>query len=226
MTAQFVTSRAAQGGDVPTVVHGVNTADRGASIISCASCTTNCITPVVEIIGRRIGIKKATMTSIHAYTSSQSIVDSGKKDFRRGRAGSRQPRSCFHRSGRRDDPRATGIQREIRRRGGPRAGAGRDPSPTSSSCHGPRDQRWMRSIAVFREEAASERYREVVGGYRRADRVFRHQSSRPTPRSSTCSLTQVVDQRSRQGHELVRQRMGLCRAAGARGKGRRPHGLR
>jgi glyceraldehyde 3-phosphate dehydrogenase len=58
-----------------------------AQIVSCASCTTNCITPVVEIMGRRIGIKKATMTTIHAYTANQSIVDSGKKDYRRGRAG-------------------------------------------------------------------------------------------------------------------------------------------
>jgi glyceraldehyde 3-phosphate dehydrogenase len=56
-------------------------------MISCASCTTNCITPVVEIMGRRIGIKKAVMTTIHAYTSSQAIVDGPNKKFRRGRAG-------------------------------------------------------------------------------------------------------------------------------------------
>jgi glyceraldehyde 3-phosphate dehydrogenase len=74
--------------DVPTVVHAVNRSrEEPAQIVSCASCTTNCITPVVEVIGRRIGIKKATMTTIHAYTANQSIVDSGKKDYRRGRAG-------------------------------------------------------------------------------------------------------------------------------------------
>ena len=56
-------------------------------MISCASCTTNCITPVVEIMGRRIGVKKAVMTTIHAYTSSQAIVDGPNKKFRRGRAG-------------------------------------------------------------------------------------------------------------------------------------------
>jgi glyceraldehyde 3-phosphate dehydrogenase len=73
--------------DVPTVVHAVNESRQPpAQIISCASCTTNCITPVVEVMGRRIGINKAIMTTIHAYTSNQSIVDSGKKDFRRGRA--------------------------------------------------------------------------------------------------------------------------------------------
>jgi len=74
--------------DVPTIVHGVND-PKGDSpiIISCASCTTNCITPVVEVMGRRIGIQKAIMTTIHAYTSSQGIVDSPSKKFRRGRAG-------------------------------------------------------------------------------------------------------------------------------------------
>ncbi|HZE21356.1 MAG TPA: type I glyceraldehyde-3-phosphate dehydrogenase, partial [Desulfobaccales bacterium] len=54
---------------------------------SCASCTTNCITPVVEVMGRRIGIKKALMTTIHAYTSSQAMVDGPSKKWRRGRAG-------------------------------------------------------------------------------------------------------------------------------------------
>ncbi|MFP4060433.1 MAG: type I glyceraldehyde-3-phosphate dehydrogenase, partial [Bacteroidales bacterium] len=53
----------------------------------CASCTTNCITPVVEVMSRRVGIEKAIMTTIHAYTSSQSIVDAPSKKVRRGRAG-------------------------------------------------------------------------------------------------------------------------------------------
>jgi len=74
--------------DVPTIVHGVNIPEeKSPELISCASCTTNCITPVVEVMGRRIGIQKAIMTTIHAYTSSQGIVDSPSKKFRRGRAG-------------------------------------------------------------------------------------------------------------------------------------------
>ena len=73
--------------DVDTVVHGVNRAVGDPTIVSCASCTTNCITPVVEILDRRIGVRKAVMTSIHAYTSSQAIVDAPSKKFRRGRAG-------------------------------------------------------------------------------------------------------------------------------------------
>ena len=71
---------------VETVVHGSNPAAGDASIISCASCTTNCITPIVEVIGRRIGFTKAMMTTIHAYTSSQSIVDGPNRRYRRGRA--------------------------------------------------------------------------------------------------------------------------------------------
>jgi glyceraldehyde 3-phosphate dehydrogenase len=74
--------------DIPTVVHGVNSEDGKTNIFSCASCTTNNISPIVEVLGRRIGIKKAIMTTIHAYTASQAIVDApSKKNFRMGRAG-------------------------------------------------------------------------------------------------------------------------------------------
>ncbi len=72
--------------EVPTVVHGVNSNDEETRVISCASCTTNNITPVVEILGRRIGIKKAMLTTIHGYTSTQSLVDAPKGKVRRGRA--------------------------------------------------------------------------------------------------------------------------------------------
>jgi glyceraldehyde 3-phosphate dehydrogenase len=74
--------------NTPTVVHGVNSEDGKTNIFSCASCTTNNISPVVEVLGRRIGIKKAIMTTVHAYTASQAMVDGpSKKNFRMGRAG-------------------------------------------------------------------------------------------------------------------------------------------
>jgi glyceraldehyde 3-phosphate dehydrogenase len=76
-----------KGADVCCIVHGVTQPGAGDRAISCASCTTNCITPVVEVMGRRIGIKKALMTTIHAYTSSQAMVDGPSKKWRRGRAG-------------------------------------------------------------------------------------------------------------------------------------------
>jgi glyceraldehyde 3-phosphate dehydrogenase len=72
---------------IETVVYGVNDVPEGSDMFSCASCTTNCISPVVEVMGRRIGIKKAILTTIHAYTASQAIVDGpSKKQVREGRA--------------------------------------------------------------------------------------------------------------------------------------------
>lgn len=83
-----ILSAPSKGDEVPTIVHGVSRlAHQEPQIISCASCTTNCITPVIEILGRRLGIRKATMTTVHAYTASQSLVDTPNKHPRRGRAG-------------------------------------------------------------------------------------------------------------------------------------------
>ena len=73
--------------DTPTIIHGVNTPDGKTSVFSCASCTTNNIGPIIEIIDRRIGIKKAILNTVHAYTASQSLVDApSKKKIRMGRA--------------------------------------------------------------------------------------------------------------------------------------------
>ena len=71
------------------VLPGVNESklDKGDKIISVASCTTNALAPVVSILDKKFGIKNAFFTTIHAYTSSQSIVDSSsKKKKRLGRA--------------------------------------------------------------------------------------------------------------------------------------------
>jgi glyceraldehyde 3-phosphate dehydrogenase len=69
--------------DVPTIVHGVNRPDGETQIISCASCTTNNITPLVEILDRHFGVAKALLTTVHAYTATQALVDSpgGAKDL-------------------------------------------------------------------------------------------------------------------------------------------------
>lgn len=73
--------------DTPTIVHGVNTEEGKVSVFSCASCTTNNIGPIIEILGRRIGIKKAILNTTHAYTASQTLVDApSKKEPRMGRA--------------------------------------------------------------------------------------------------------------------------------------------
>ncbi|HLT81725.1 MAG TPA: type I glyceraldehyde-3-phosphate dehydrogenase [Cyclobacteriaceae bacterium] len=74
--------------DTPTVVHGVNQKDGNVSIFSCASCTTNNVAPVMEILDRRLGVQKAILSTVHAYTSSQTLVDSpSKRSPRMGRGG-------------------------------------------------------------------------------------------------------------------------------------------
>jgi glyceraldehyde 3-phosphate dehydrogenase len=74
--------------DTPTVVHGVNTADGKTNIFSCGSCTTNNIGTIIEILGRRLGIKKAILNTVHAFTASQSLVDApSKRELRMGRSG-------------------------------------------------------------------------------------------------------------------------------------------
>src|SRR5690625_2639309 len=80
-----ILSAPGKGEEVVTVVHGVNEAN-GEQIVSCASCTTNCITPVIEVFGRRIGLRKAVMTTIHAYTASQALVVGPASKLRRGRS--------------------------------------------------------------------------------------------------------------------------------------------
>ena len=109
--ARFVLlSAPSHGEEVETVVHGANVPGGTASIISCASCTTNCITPIVEVIGRRIGVEKAVMTTVHAYTSSQSIVDGPGRQLPARPRGRRQPRAGHDRGSARDDARAAAVR--------------------------------------------------------------------------------------------------------------------
>jgi len=73
---------------ISTVIPGVTDPQSAEPwIVSCASCTTNCIAPLVEVMDRRIGVERAVMTTVHAYTSSQPTVDGPAKSFTRGRAG-------------------------------------------------------------------------------------------------------------------------------------------
>jgi len=71
-----------------TVVFGVNHADLTADdiIVSNASCTTNCLAPVAKVLDEEIGIERGLMTTIHAYTNDQKILDQIHPDMRRARA--------------------------------------------------------------------------------------------------------------------------------------------
>ena len=73
--------------DTPTFVLGVNANTyAGQKIISNASCTTNCLGPVTRVLEDNFGIEKGLMTTIHAYTNGQSLVDVKCRDLRRSRA--------------------------------------------------------------------------------------------------------------------------------------------
>jgi glyceraldehyde 3-phosphate dehydrogenase len=84
---KVILSAPAKDEKVPTYILGVN-ADKyaGEKIISNASCTTNCITPVMKVLEEEFGIEKSLMTTIHSYTADQNLVDGPHKDLRRARA--------------------------------------------------------------------------------------------------------------------------------------------
>jgi len=189
--AKFVIlSAPVEGGDVPAIVHGVNRAERGARIVSCTSCTTNCITPVIEILGRRLGILKATMTTTHAYTASQALVDRPDRDRRRGRAAATNL-----------VPSTTGAAKATIRvlpeyQGKFDGVAIRAPVPVGSIadvvCLVARPTSVDEVNRLFREEASSSRYRGIVGV---SDEALVSADIIQDPRASIidCSLTQVVD---------------------------------
>lgn len=89
---RVIISAPAKGGDVPTFVMGVNHTNYNPStdtVVSNASCTTNCLAPVTKVLLDSFGIEEGLMTTVHAVTSSQPTVDGpSKKDWRGGRGAS------------------------------------------------------------------------------------------------------------------------------------------
>ncbi len=86
---RVILSSPSKGGNVPTYVTGVN--DKGIkkeklAVIDNASCTTNCTAPVLAIMDEAFGVQKAMLSTIHAYTSTQRLIDAPHKDLRRARA--------------------------------------------------------------------------------------------------------------------------------------------
>jgi len=78
-----------KGGDIGTYVIGVNHEDYthdSYRVISNASCTTNCLAPVVKVVHENFGIVKGTMTTTHSYTGDQRLLDASHRDLRRARA--------------------------------------------------------------------------------------------------------------------------------------------
>lgn len=86
---KVVISAPAKSEEINTFVLGVNEKKYNPqedNIISNASCTTNCLAPVVKILNDNLGIEKGFMTTVHSYTNDQKILDLPHKDLRRGRA--------------------------------------------------------------------------------------------------------------------------------------------
>ncbi|PSR17264.1 type I glyceraldehyde-3-phosphate dehydrogenase [filamentous cyanobacterium CCP3] len=78
-----------KGGNIGTYVMGVNHEDYAhdkANVVSNASCTTNCLAPVVKVLNDNFGIVKGTMTTTHSYTGDQRLLDASHRDLRRARA--------------------------------------------------------------------------------------------------------------------------------------------
>src|ERR687893_104013 len=84
---KVIISAPAKGEDL-TVVLGVNDSrlDGSQTVISCASCTTNCLGPMAKVLNDALGIRQGLMTTIHAYTQDQNLQDAPHKDLRRARA--------------------------------------------------------------------------------------------------------------------------------------------
>jgi glyceraldehyde 3-phosphate dehydrogenase len=85
---KVIISAPAKGNDVRTIVVGVNDHELLASdtIVSNASCTTNCLAPVAKVLDEAFGIESGLMTTVHAFTGDQRLVDVLYSDLRRGRA--------------------------------------------------------------------------------------------------------------------------------------------
>jgi len=83
---RVIISAPSKGGNVGTFVLGVNQMNGEATVISNASCTTNCVTPIAAVIHSKFGVAKAMMTTVHAYTDDQVLQDGSHKDLRRARA--------------------------------------------------------------------------------------------------------------------------------------------
>lgn len=84
---KVVISAPAKGEGIKTVVLGVNeeVVEKTDKIISNASCTTNCIAPIMKVLENTYGVEKAMMTTVHSYTGSQRVLDAPSKDLREGR---------------------------------------------------------------------------------------------------------------------------------------------
>ncbi len=176
--AKKVVISAPGGKDVDaTVVYGVNhnVLKKEHTVISNASCTTNCLAPLAKVLNDKIGIVNGLMTTIHAYTNDQRLTDVYHEDIRRARSAtmSDDPGEDRRRRGR--GPRAAGTQGQARRF--------RRAHPDASTC------RWSTSSFVAKRAHVGGRDQQGDQGSRRR----RHEGrARVTPRSSWSRSTTTM----------------------------------
>ena len=165
----------APGKDVDaTIVLGVNDGAYDPlrhHVISNASCTTNCVAPMVKVLHDAFGVERGFMTTIHAYTDDQMLLDGPHKDLRRARSAAREHRADHDRRGPRD--------RRGHPRGGREAGRRRGPGPRGGRlAHRPGGRRRHRGDRPGGERGVRRGGRRPARGHpalqHRPDRVPRH----------------------------------------------------
>ena len=175
--APLVIVSAPSNGADATFVYGVNHKDFEPAehkVISDASCTTNCFVPLVKVLDDAFGVVNGLMTTIHAYTGDQSLVDGPHSDLRRARRGGDQHHPDLDRRGPRDVARAGVDEGQARRQIVPGAGADRF------------DHR------LHRQPQEGGVGRRDQRGLRRGGQEGRSRASCGTPTSRSCRATSSV----------------------------------
>lgn len=148
---------------IPQVVHGVTPVDDvvSSSIVATASCTTNCVAPIMEVLNRRLGVEKSLLTTTHGYTSSQGLVDGPNKKIRRGRAAAANLVPTSTGAAVATTQAVPGLTEHFD------GVAVRVPLPTGSIADvavlTSRETNEAEINEMFREESRTERYQEVLG---------------------------------------------------------------
>ncbi len=187
---RVLVSAPADGVDL-TVVYGVNhdKLDKAHTVVSNASCTTNCLAPVAKVLNDAVGIDKGFMTTVHSYTNDQPIARSGAQGSLSGARRGAQHDPDLDRRGKGGRPGAAGARRQARRRLDPRADAERlgdrfQVRRQARDLEG-RDQRRGQA----RRRAAAQGHSRLHRGAQRLDRL----QSRPAFRVFHMDQTKVMD---------------------------------
>ena len=166
--ARVVAVSAPSKGADATIVLGVNDADyeKGKhEVVSVASCTTNCLAPVAKVLHEHFGIERGFMTTMHAYTNDQRILDLPHKDLRRARSAARQHDPDLDRRREGDRPRAARAGGTPRRRRHARARARRlGRRPHRHRQEGDRREGDQRRVRRRRRIRAAHRHPQVHRG--------------------------------------------------------------